>query len=112
MAVTVKTLIQRKYAENSQTEQYTANSVKTLIDKFTVSNVTANNATIAINVVAGGGTASSANLVLPTRTIAPGECYTVDGLIGHVMEPNSFISTLAGTASALVIYASGREVTG
>lgn len=110
MAVTPTTLISRKYAEDSQTTQYISTSVKTIIDKFTVSNVTANAATIAINVVANGGAAGASNLVLPTRTIAPGECYTVDGLIGHVMETRAFISTIAGTASALVLYASGRSV--
>jgi hypothetical protein len=35
MTVTVKTLIHAKTAESSQTTQYTATNVTTIIDKFT-----------------------------------------------------------------------------
>ena len=37
--------------------------------------------------------------------------YTFPEVVGHVLEPGGFVSTLAGSASALVIRASGREVT-
>jgi hypothetical protein len=32
-------------------------------------------------------------------------------LVGHVLAPSGFISTIAGTATAINIRASGREVT-
>ena len=112
MTTIIKPLIPAKQAENSQTTQYTApTGTRTIIDKFTVTNTTASNATIAVNIVSASGSASASNLVLSTRAIAAGECYTCPELVGQIMEPGGFISTLAGTASALTIRASGREVT-
>lgn len=111
MTVTVRNIIPSKQAEAAQTTQYTASNCKALIDKFTVTNTTATAATFACNLVAYGGTAGDANLVLKTHTIAAGETYCCPELVGHVLESGGFISTLAGTASALTIYASGREIT-
>ena len=111
MTVTVKNLIPAKQAENAQTTQYTASNCRAMIDKFTVTNTTASAATFAANLVPYGGSAGDANLILKTRSIAAGECYPCPELVGHVIEQGGFISTLAGTASALTIRASGREIT-
>lgn len=111
MAVTVKNIIPRKQIENVQTGQYTAINCKTIIDKFTVTNTSAANATISVNLIASGGSAGDSNLVIKTRAIAPNETYACPELIGQVLESGGFISTLAGTASALTISVSGREIT-
>lgn len=109
--ITVKNIIPRKQAEATQTGQYTATNCKTIIDKFTVTNTSAANVTFSCNLVASGGTAGNVNLVLKTRAIAPGETYTCPELVGQVLESGGFISTLAGSATALTISASGREIT-
>jgi hypothetical protein len=111
MAVTVTPLISAKLAEDAQTTQYTAVSCTTIIDKFTGTNTSGANVTISVNIVPNGGTAGGTNLVVDTRTIAPNETYTFPELVGHVLPPSGFISTIAGTASAIVIRASGREIT-
>jgi len=111
MTVTVKNIIPRRQAEATQTAQYTAVNCKTIIDKFTVTNTSAANANFSTNLVASGGTAGDDNLVLKTRAIAPNETYTCPELVGQVLESGGIISTLAGTASALTISASGREIT-
>lgn len=111
MSVTLKNIIPRKQAENVQTTQYTAVNCKTIIDKFTVTNTSAANANISVNLVASAGSAGDSNLIIKTRAIAPNETYTCPELIGQVLENGGFISTLAGTASALTISASGREIT-
>lgn len=111
MAVTVTPLISAKLAENAQTTQYTAVNCTTIIDKFTGTNTSGANVTISVNIVPNGGTAGGTNLVVDTRTIAPNETYTFPELVGHVVPPSGFISTIAGTASAIVIRASGREIT-
>ncbi|MFA5040006.1 MAG: hypothetical protein WC464_00030 [Bdellovibrionales bacterium] len=111
MAVTVKNIIPRKQAENTQTAQYTATNCKTIIDKFTVTNTTASNATISVNLIASAGSAGDSNLIIKTRSIAPNEVYTCPELVGQVLESGGFISTIAGTSSALTISASGREIT-
>ena len=110
MTVTVKVLIPAKIAENSQTTQYTASGVTTIIDKFTATNYSASAATISVNLVTGAGTAGDANLITKTKTLQPAEVYTFPELVGQVLMPSSFISTIAGTASAINIRSSGREV--
>lgn len=111
MTVTVKNIIPRKQAENAQTTQYTATNCKTIIDKFTVTNTSGTNATLAVNLVASAGAAGAANLVLPAKSIAPGQVYQCPELVGQTLEAGDFISTIAGTANALTISASGREIT-
>lgn len=110
MTVTVKVLIPAKTAENSQTTQYTASNVTTIIDKFTATNYSAAAATISINLVTGAGSAGNDNLITKTKTLQPSEVYTFPEIVGQVLSPSGFISTIAGTASALNIRASGREV--
>ena len=111
MSVTAKPIILAKYAENAQTTQYTATNCRTIIDKFTATNVSAANATLSINIVPTAGAVGTANLIMKTRAIAPGECYTCPEVVGHSIEPNGIISTLASAASAIVIRSSGREIT-
>lgn len=111
MAVTAKPIISAKYAENAQTTQYVATNCRTVIDKFTATNTSASNATLSINIVAAAGAAGATNLIMKTRSIAPLETYTCPEVVGHALEPNGFISTLASAASAIVIRCSGREIT-
>jgi len=110
MTVTVKVLIPAKTAENSQTTQYTAAGVTTIIDKFTATNYSASAATISVNLVTAAGSAGNDNLIVKTKTLQASETYTFPELVGQVLSPSGFISTIAGTASAINIRASGREV--
>jgi hypothetical protein len=110
--VTAKCLLEAKQAENSQTTQYTApTGTRTIIDKLTATNNTASPVTWAVNLVATGGSAGASNLVVST-TVAAGATELCSAAIGQVLSAGDFISTLAGTASALVVRISGREVTG
>ena len=111
MTVSIKVLIPAKQAENAQTTQYTATNVKAIIDKFTVTNTSANNVTFSCNLVTSGGTAGASNLIIDARTLVPDECYTCPELVGQALDLGGFISTLAGAASSLTIRASGREIT-
>jgi hypothetical protein len=110
MTVTVKVLLPPKQLENAQTTQYTATNVKAIIDKATVTNTSANNVTLSVNLVTSGGSAGSANLIMDTRTIVPDETYLCPELVGQVLEAGSFISTIAGAATSLTMRVSGREV--
>lgn len=111
MAVTVKVLVPAKTAENTQTTQYTASNVTTIIDKFTATNYSATAATISVNLVTAASSAGNENLIVKTKTLQAGETYTFPEIVGQVLAPSGFISTIAGTASAVNIRASGREVT-
>jgi len=111
MTVAVKVLIPAKTAEATQTTQYTASGVTALIDKFTATNYSASAATISVNLVTAAESAADKNLIVKTRTLLAGETYTFPELVGAAIAPSGFISTIAGTASAINIRASGREVT-
>ena len=111
MTVTVKVLIPAKIAEATQTTQYTANGVTTIIDKFTATNYSATAATISVNLVTLSGSAGNSNLITKTKTLQPSEVYTFPELVGQVLNPGDFISTIAGTATAINMRVSGREVT-
>ena len=111
MTVSIKVLIPPKQAENAQTTQYTAVNCKALIDKFTITNTSASNVTISVNLVTSGGSPGASNLIMDTRAIAPDETYTCPELVGQALESGSFISTIASSAASLTIRASGREIT-
>jgi len=111
MTVTVKVLIPAKTAENTQTTQYTATGVSAIIDKFTATNYSAATATISVNLVNPSGSSGNDNLLVKTKSLQPSETYTFPELVTHVLAPGGFISTIAGTATAINIRASGREVT-
>ena len=110
MAVTLKVLVPPKQLENTQTSQYTATNVRAIIDKATVTNTSASNVTLSVNLVTVSGSAGASNLIIDTRTIVPDETYLCPELVGQVLEAGGFISTIAGTASALTMRVSGREV--
>ncbi len=111
MAVTVKNLVPGKTVENVQTTQYTATNVTTIIDKFTATNYSASAATISVNIVTASSSAGDSNLITKTKTLQPAEVYTFPELVGQVLGTGDFISTIAGTASAINMRVSGREVT-
>lgn len=111
MSVTVKNIVPAKTVENTQTTQYTATNVTTIIDKFTATNYSAAAATISVHLITAAGSAGNDNLTVKTKTLQAGETYTFPEIVGQVLAPGGFISTIAGTASAVNIRASGRQVT-
>lgn len=110
MTITVKVLIPAKTAENSQTTQYTATNVTTIIDKFTATNYNATAASISVNLVTAADTAGNQNLIVKTKTLQPAETYTFPEIVGQVLASGGFISTIASAASSINIRSSGREV--
>lgn len=104
-------IIPRKYCENVATSQYTAVNCKTVIDKFTVTNVSAGNVTFSAYLVPSGGSTSNSNLIVQNQTITPGQCYDAYELVGQSLLPGGFIVCVASATSALVLSATGREFT-
>ena len=113
MPVIAKNLVPAKFVEDAQTTQYivSSNITATIIDKFTATNVSGSSATISVNIVTGSDTAGDQNLITKTKTLQPSEVYTFPELVGQVLGAGDFISTIAGTASAINMRVSGREVT-
>ena len=110
MTVTAKNLVPAKTVEATQTTQYIANGVTTIIDKFTATNYSGSSATISVNLITATGTDSNDNLIVKQRTLAASETYIFPELVGQILPSGGFISTIAGTASAINMRVSGREV--
>jgi hypothetical protein len=110
MAVLTRVLISAKTAEATQTTQYTATNVTTIIDKFTATNYDTVARTISVNLVALSGSAGNDNLIVKTKTLQPSETYTFPELVGQVLANGNFISTIASTSTSINIRASGREI--
>ena len=110
MSVINTVLIAPKTAEATQVTQYTSTNVSTIIDKFTATNYSAAAATVSVNLVTSGGSAGNDNLIVKAKTLQPSETYTFPEIVGQVLASGGFISTLAGTASAINIRASGRTI--
>ena len=110
MTITTKNLVPGKHLEATQTAQYTASGVKGVIDKCVITNTTAVEVKISINIVKKSTSAAATNLILTEHIIAGKETYLCPEIIGVVLENGDFISTLAGAASSLAINISGREI--
>ena len=112
MSVYVRVLIPAKIAVASDTTQYTApTGVTTIIDKFTATNYDTVVRSITVNLVTSGDTVGNQNKIVVSRVLQPNESYTFPELVGQVLAPGGFISTIASNATGLNIRASGREVT-
>jgi hypothetical protein len=112
MTVIAKPLFEALQAANAETTQYTAPvGTRTIIDKFTGTNTTAGAVTLTVKLIASGGAAGAGNTIVSAKSLAAGECYTFPEIVGHVLAPGDFISTLAGAAASITVRASGREVT-
>jgi hypothetical protein len=110
MAATNRVLIPSKTAEAAQVTQYISSNVVSIIDKFTATNYSGSAAALSVNLVTFADSAGNQNLTVKTKTLQPGETYTFPEVTGHVLENGGFISTLAGTSSAINIRASGRVI--
>lgn len=108
VAGTVRTFIARKQAENAQTTQFTAPSIRARIEQFTVTNTSASSVTFSVNLVASGDTPGDDNLIIDAYSIGAGASYTCPEAIAQVLEEGDYISTLASASGALTMSASGR----
>lgn len=112
MTVTAKTLINAKYAANTDTTEYTVPaSTKTIIDKFTATNTHSGAVKISINIVPSGGTVGASNLIIQEQSLAAGATYDFTQMQNQVLSAGDFVSVDSETASVMVIRMSGREVT-
>lgn len=112
MATTPKALFNPLQAGTGEATQYTTPAgTRTIIDKFTGTNTTGAAATLTVKLVPNAGAPGASNTISSAKTLAAGETYTFPELVGHVLNTGDYISTLASTATAITIRASGREIT-
>ena len=110
MPIIAKNLIPAKNIENAQTTQYVAANVTAIIDKFTATNFSSGIVNVSVNLAAVSEATGNSNLIVKTRTLQPGETYTFPEIVGHILPSGGFVSTLASSAAAVNLRASGREI--
>jgi hypothetical protein len=110
MPIIASNIIPAKNMENAQTTQYVATGVTTIIDKFTATNFSSGMVNVSVNLAAVSEATGNSNLIVKTRTLQPGETYTFPEIVGHTLPSGGFVSTLASSAAAVNLRASGREI--
>lgn len=110
MPIIAANIIPAKNMENAQTTQYVATGVTTIIDKFTATNFSSGMVNVSVNLAAVSEATGNSNLIVKTRTLQPGETYTFPEIVGHTLPSGGFVSTLASSAAAVNLRASGREI--
>jgi len=111
MTVTAKCLLESTQLAAAQTTLYTANGLRTILDKVTATNVSGSAATVTVNLVPVAGSAAGSNVIVSAKSLQAGESYGFPELVGHVLNQGGFVSVIAGTAAAINFRMSGREVT-
>lgn len=110
MPIVAKNIIPARNLENSQTVQYVATNVTTIIDKFTATNFSSGMVNVSVNLSAADEATGNSNLIVKAKTLQPSETYTFPEIVGHILPPGGIISTLATAAAAVNVRASGREI--
>lgn len=111
MTVLAKTLFEATQAPLADTTVYTAPAnTRTIVDKFTATNVTAGALTFTVNLVPSGGAAGATNTLIAAQSIAAGASYLCPEIVGHILNPGDFLSIKASAAASINARGSGREV--
>lgn len=110
MTVTARCLVESKFIEAAETGQYTA-TVRTIIDKCTITPPVSTATNVTIKIIPSGGTAGASNVLFAAKTMTTSDpTYTCPEIVGHILNPGDIISTLSTVASSVSLRISGREV--
>jgi len=112
MSVTSKPVVAGTQLVTTNSTLYTANNVTAIIDALTLCNTSASAATATIDLVSSGGSAGVTYRIISARSIGAGETYRCPEAIGHSLKTGDSIQGLSGTADAITVRATVREVTG
>lgn len=111
--VTAKNLIPAQFANSSPSTPYTSPAdTTTIIDNFMACNTDSGGAhTITVYLVPNGQTALNSNQVISVLSIAASTTLNLTSMQNQILIPGDQIVVVASSASAIVIRASGRQVT-
>jgi hypothetical protein len=114
VSILANVLFDAQFASTSVSILYSAptspKATRTIIDKFTATNISALAATLQVYLVPSGGTEGSDNQILKDASIAAGATLDASALQNHILKPGDKISVKASAASAINVRASGREI--
>jgi hypothetical protein len=81
-----------------------------VIKKLTFCNVSGDDASLTVHLVASGGAVGPANILIDARQIAPGETFECFAATPHTLASGDTIRAFASAANAINIIASGMEL--
>lgn len=110
MIITPTNLFEAQFAPATDTIVFTAAS-KTILDSLTVTNIDTGSQAISVNIVASGGSVSSANLITAAFSITANTAVALPEAKYQVLNAGDFISVKAANASKVVVRANGRVLT-
>ncbi len=112
MGITLKTFIKAKFAEDTDTVEYTCPAAtQARIEAFSVCNTNGSDQQLWVNIIPSGSGLGDSNELVKNLNIAASESLNIDILKNHVLEAGDKISVVASLAGAISILASGRVVT-
>lgn len=101
-------IIEPRFMPASQTTLFAAQSGQSVrIDSLSIVNGDSIAATVSINIVPSGGSASAANLTTKAQSIPSGQTWNSPNEVGKVLVAGDFISAICSTASVAAISAGG-----
>jgi len=89
---------------------YTSTNTKTLVTKASVCNNDTVVRTFTVYSIKSGGGAGDTNLLVKTRSIAPGESQMIPELQGEMLENGDFIQALADVTLKVSLFMSGIQL--
>jgi len=91
---------------------YAAGADDFVLQHLAVANVTGSAATYTIHIVPAGGAVATSNAVCRGVSLAANTTETVDGLIGHLVQPGATIEALCSVNDAINVFGWGWAVGG
>lgn len=90
---------------------YTApGGTRSKITKLTFTNTSANVVTVTVHLVAAGGSASATNMLVPARSIGPGEVYECFEAIGQILQAGGMVQAFASTGAVVNVQGSAADL--
>jgi hypothetical protein len=110
MTITAKQLIAPQHITNTAATYYTATRVTGRADMMTATNTDTAAHTLTVHIVPSAGSAAAGNKIISAKSIMPGETYVCYEMLGQNIPSGSFIQALADANTAIVLTASGIEI--
>ncbi|MCD6162618.1 MAG: hypothetical protein J7K40_09430 [candidate division Zixibacteria bacterium] len=110
--ITPKAMVDGTNLTDAAVTYYTVGAgTRAVIKKATFVNDDTSSLTVTINLISSGGSATYANRLAKTKTLAAGETWTCYAIENHSLEAGGFISMLASVTAKVGCRISGYEVT-
>lgn len=112
MSVTIASLTPGMLISDSGTTVYTSTGVRTIIDKFTVTNTDNSARTVTVYIMPNGQlTVADRYIITSAKSVDAGEAVELTELKNHILESGDYIVVVANAANVVSVRASGRKVT-